>query len=420
MREKLETPFLPDHPVPFDLFVGRADPLRRILERGARRVVGGVPTACFIEGEYGIGKSSVALYAQWQAYREYGLVPVIARLGGAKTLDQVGEAILRAVVERYFNSPSGAWEKTKDILTRYVGEQQLFGLTLRFDALREDAPKLANPFGLLGFLKQIHQRLREADPKVRGITLVLDELNGIAADLDFAHFLKGFWESNSPVDPKAPALPLLLILCGVPERRGDLIRNHQPVERIFDVVPIEPMLQGEVHDFYTKTFERVKMTVDDTAHYLLWVFTQGYPKIMHLLGDVVYRTDQDQVVDVDDVVEAARETAEEVGRRYVDQQVYAALRSPDYQRILRKLGALSTTELHFESAQLAAKLGDSEKRKLNNFLQKMKRLGVIASGETRGSYRFTSVMTRLYLYLSSVDGCQPGLDVPATPRRHAT
>jgi hypothetical protein len=38
-----------------------------------------------------------------------------------------------------------------------------------------------------------------------------------------------------------PTLPLLLMLCGVEERRWEMVSHHEPVARIFDIVSVERM-----------------------------------------------------------------------------------------------------------------------------------------------------------------------------------
>ena len=59
---KGRSPFYPGQPVPVELFTGRQDAVERILRRGAGQVAQGKPMAFFVQGEYGIGKSSHAGY----------------------------------------------------------------------------------------------------------------------------------------------------------------------------------------------------------------------------------------------------------------------------------------------------------------------------------------------------------------------
>jgi len=50
---------------------------------------------------------------------------------------------------------------------------------------------------------------------------------------------------------------------------------------------------------------------------------------------------------------------------------------------------------------VASGLTETEKKKFNNFLQKMKRLQVLRSGDVQGEYIFNVRMVRLYIWLQS-------------------
>jgi len=65
VETKGKSPFYPGQPVPVDLFRGRQQQIERILTRGAAQVAAGKPVTMYVEGEYGIGKSSIAAYAQY-------------------------------------------------------------------------------------------------------------------------------------------------------------------------------------------------------------------------------------------------------------------------------------------------------------------------------------------------------------------
>jgi len=77
---KSESPFFPGRPVPVEYFVGRKPEIERMVARGVRQVAGGKPISVFVEGEYGIGKSSVARYVQTLAEKEFGLHGIYAVL----------------------------------------------------------------------------------------------------------------------------------------------------------------------------------------------------------------------------------------------------------------------------------------------------------------------------------------------------
>ncbi|NQT20151.1 MAG: ATP-binding protein [Planctomycetes bacterium] len=396
--DKGKTPFYPQQPVPVELFVGRASEIQRIVDRGVKQVALGKPVSIFIEGEYGIGKTSIAGYVQSLAERDHGLHGVYASLGGCDNLTDMAAAVLEGTIRSGVFAPKRA-EKIKNWLARYIGRQKPFGFNLNFDALQEDAPSVAQPQSMLGFLGEIKNQLE--DTGVSGITLVLDEINGITSDPKFAHFIKGLVEANAM--GKEP-VPLLLILCGVEERRSEMIQRHQPVERIFDIITIGVLSDQEMREFFESAFQSANMKIDPKAMELLTHYSAGFPKIMHLLGDEAYWADTDGRVDADDATVAIVRAAEEVGKKYVDQQVFRALRSDDYHSILNKIGALGSSVMSFTKQEVSKDLNPQEKSKFNNFLRRMKGLHVLRSGETRGQYLFNSRMVRLYIWLKSQEG----------------
>jgi len=394
---KGKSPFYPGQPVPVELFVGRGSQIERIMTRGAGQVEQGKPIAMYIQGEYGIGKSSIAGYVQWLAERDHNLHSIYAPLSNCSNLNDVAEAVLNATIR------SGAFYPTRtesigNWLGKYITKQSLFGQTIDLSALKQDAPALSSPHEMLNFLRETRKRLENTG--VKGIFLVLDALNGISSNPQFAHFIKSLIDSNA-LSPNP--LPLLLILCGVEERRREMIQKHQPIDRIFDVVEIAPMNEMEMEEFFNRAFRSVHMEVDKPALKRLTFYSAGFPKIMHLLGDAVYWVDKDGIINNNDAKDAVLIAADEVGKKYVDQQVYRALRSSDYHSILLKISKVNPNEMGFMKSVVASALSATEKKKFNNFLQKMKRLKVIRSGDVKGEYIFNMRMVRLYIWLQSLE-----------------
>jgi len=390
---KGKSPFYPGQPVPVDFFVGRPNEIDRIMVRGAAQVAFGKPVAVFTQGEYGIGKSSVAGYVQALAEKEYFLHPIYVSLGGCQSLDDLAVRVLESTIRsRAFDTQKG--ERIKDWLGKYIGDQSLFGLNLNLSALRKDAPSLSSASGMLDFLTEAKRRLE--DTGVKGMFLVLDEINGITGNPDFANFIKGMVDTNALA--REP-LPLLLMLCGVEEKRREMIKRHQPVDRIFDVVEIGALTDTEMTDFFERSFSAVNITVSKVAMSYLTRYSAGFPKIMHLVGDAAYWLSKDTVIEEDDAVSAVLAAAEDVGRKHVDQQVLRALGSKSYHSILEKIAGLGIGKLTFEKSEIEALLTPSEKKKFPNFLRRMKDLRVFRSGEFRGEYVFNLRMVQLYIWL---------------------
>ncbi|MCX6842697.1 MAG: ATP-binding protein [candidate division WOR-3 bacterium] len=404
---KGRSPFYPGQPVPVEFFAGRRDQIERIV-RAAGQVRNGKPQALFLVGEYGIGKSSLAAYARRLLEKDCALLGIHVFLGGAKDVADVATKTVEATIKARVYQPTVS-EKIRNFLAKYVGQPEVFGVSIDFERLRADGPGLSR--GFLPFLRELLARVREDGPA--GILLILDEINGISANPEFAHFIKTVVDENATGDEP---VPLLLMLCGTEERRRDLIGHHPPVERIFDVVDIAPMTEPEMVGFYTKAFESVGMAVLPDAMKRLCHYAAGFPRVMHTIGDEVFWADRDSVVDLPDATAGVIGAAREIGRKFVDAQVYQALMSKDYRSILEKLGR-AQFDIAFKKADIEQGLTPTEQGKFDNFLQRMKRLQVLRSGDAKGEYVFCSRIVRLYIVLNSLPPSSPEDEPPVVSDR---
>ncbi len=151
---KGKSPFYPGQPVPVELFVGRSEQIERIMTRGVEQVASRKPVTMFIQGEYGIGKSSIAGFTQWLAENKHGLHGIYAPLGGCRGLGDLPAAILQAVLRSGAFDPKKS-EKVRSWLAHYIGRQELFGLTLNFEALKRMRPILQRLTGYSAFSRKL-------------------------------------------------------------------------------------------------------------------------------------------------------------------------------------------------------------------------------------------------------------------------
>ncbi len=331
---KGRSPFYPGQPVPVELFAGRADKLDEIFQQGVGQVIAGKPIAMFLQGEYGIGKSSIANYAQVEADSEYGLQPIYVSLGSVASVDEVAAKFVEGVLNSRALDPTKG-EVVRQFLAQYVGKQDIGGFfALRADQLKADGPQYRG--AMLEFLRAIWERLKPNG--VRGPFIVVDEINGIAGDPAFSGWIKNLIDTNAVA--KVP-VPLLLMLCGTEERRAEMIHVYPPVDRLFKPVLIDTMNDDEMAAFFQKAFAQAGMTVEVEALKIINYFSGGFPKIMHLVGESLFFLDRDGVITAEEAREGVERASIEVGTKYVDAQVYAALKSKDYHSILAKLAVLA-------------------------------------------------------------------------------
>lgn len=383
-----ESPFSPGKPVPVEYFVARVKEIKR-LERAIKQTISGRNENIFILGERGIGKSSIAGFIHYLAKKEYNFIGAHCYLGGVNTL----EGVIRVIFQRLLQEiDKPLFDKLKSVFGKYIKTITLFGVGVEFT---EDESELRTlRYNFLPTIRKINESIKDSK---KGLILILDDLNGISDIPEFAHFLKSF------VDDMATSgyqLPLLFILVGVSERREDLIRHQPSVARIFDIIDLAPMNEAESKEFFTNTFGKQNISIAPDALSLMVGLCGGFPMVMHEVGDAIFWLNKDNDVDYDDAMSGIWQAAENIGRKYLDVQVYRALRSETYRSILRRIGKMPLGT-SFRRKEVLEKLPEKERKGFDNFLQRIKKFGIIEETEMRGEYRFINQLYHLYVMLEA-------------------
>jgi energy-coupling factor transporter ATP-binding protein EcfA2 len=385
-----ESPFTPGRPVPVEYFVARRNEIER-LERAIRQASSGRNENIFITGERGIGKSSLAWFMRYLAEKEYGFVGAHCLLGGARTLEEVMKAVFQRFLEGCVDK--SIFDKLKGIFNEYIKGVTLFGVGVEFTDNKAELHTLVNNF--LPALRKIYDSVAENGKK--GLLLILDDLNGITVELpDFSLFLKSFVDGLAT---SGKPLPLLLILVGIEQRREDLMKHQPSVARIFDVVDLPVMNEHECKEFFTETFGKKLIAVADDALSLMVKMAGGYPMLMHEVGDAVFWQDKDNQIDIKDARTGISEAARNVGRKYIGTQVESVFRNKTYSSILVRMGRKLPIGTTFKRKDLLKEsVSVEEQKNLDNFLGKVKQLGIMGDAEAHGEYRFVNPLYHLYMW----------------------
>ena len=173
------------------------------------------------------------------------------------------------------------------------------------------------------------------------------------------------------------------------------------VMRIFRVVEIDKLKDSEVKSFFERAFGKANLKVDDKAMDVMVRLSSGLPIFMHEIGDAVFWINQDDIIRGEDVEKGIVSAADNIGKKYLDPKVYRAIRSESYRSILRKLG--ENLIFKFKKQDMMTRLNENEQRVFDNFLRKMRDLGVIINDPEggRGSYRFANEIYPIYIWMES-------------------
>lgn len=390
MPTDVQSPFTPGVPVPVEFFSGRQVEIDR-LRRKIRRSATGRLEVCFLAGERGIGKSSLATFVKHLAEREVRALGLHVFLGGARSLEEAIRLVFDRLVKE--TEQTSWFSKIKDLFGNHVRQVGLFGVSVEFDAASRDLRWLANNFSQS--LSSIIDRLRgERDC----IFLILDDINGLADSSEFAEWLKSLVDGIAVSQAR---LPLSILLVGLTERREELISHQPSLMRVFDPIEINPWSHAETIEFFKKAFAKTHIYVTDEAMSLLAFYAGGLPVLAHEIGDAAFHLDTDGKIDQGEAIQAVLQAAEIVGRKHLRPQVFRAIHSRRYRSILKKIADTEGLSLTFTRAGIQRKLDRAEQGVFDNFLRRMESLGVVTRSTERGRchYQFVNQLHAIYFWM---------------------
>jgi AAA+ ATPase superfamily predicted ATPase len=386
------SPFTPGMPVPPEFFVGRENEIKQMIESIAKSAEMKSLERIFVLGERGIGKSSLCRLAMAIGEDRHQILGIHVFLGGVTSLEEMVRRIFERLLQE---SREKIWfQNVRDFLGNHIKEVGLFGVSLQFEASKQDLAKAVSDFAPV--LRNLLERLGS---QKKGFMLVLDDLNGLATEPRFAHWLKS---TIDEIATSRASLPLTLVLVGLPERRRQLIESQPSLDRIFSLINIDRFNEKQTIQFYEKAFGKVNVKVEKDAMQLLWRFSGGYPAFLHEIGDAVFKVDKDGSIDKEDATQGVMLAAQVIGVKYIEPKVLDAIKSDRYRGILRKIA--DPPQILFSKDELRKRLSQTEVKVLDNFLQKMKQLGVLRQPPEaeRGIYEFVSELYPVFFWLQSI------------------
>lgn len=391
-----ESPFTPGLPAPAEVFVGRESELQRLMQKVHSARSGRFQVA-FVEGDRGIGKSSLASFIRLYAERKADMAGAHVLLGGAHGLKDMVRRVFSAILK---DSQEKNWfDRIKDMVGKNVRQVGLFGIDVTFEAQDTDLEALLRDFPAA--LRNITAKLKEGTSPKHGLVLILDDINGLASSQEFADWFKSFVDT---VGVNQLPLNVLVMVVGLEERRRSLLELQPSLDRIFDLFSLVPWTQSETEKFFTSNLKSVDVGVAPDACDFLARYAAGYPAFAHEIGDAVFRqVNATGIVTMNEAVPSVISAMEVIGRKMIAPRIIDAIRSEKYLDILEVLvGADRLGVLAFSKREIRNQLPADQGQVFDNFITRMKNLGVIFA-EGNGMYRFQSLLMFLYLHLRLAD-----------------
>ncbi len=383
-------PFRPGSVVTPGMFAGRGEEIDSI-EQALLQTRHGNPQHFIIEGERGIGKSSLCLWVDsiargnstYDGTNRLSFISVNVELHESMAYDDIVDTLIielrREVSSRatLIESCKKAWE----FLSRF----QAAGI--KYD---RPQPKPTDNRRLDELTDVIVNVINESAGAVEGIALLIDEADRPPASSNLGQLCKLLTERLA----RRGCENVCIGLAGLPALLGKLKDSHESSLRIFNIMhlaPLEPherdwVIEKGIEDANKKN--QVQTTIEADAKRAISNLSEGYPHFLQEFAHCSFAKDSDNNISVDDVFDgmfSEHGALNQLGRKYFTDVFIDQIASEDYRRVLI---AMSAHMDKWVGRQKIIEQSGVKERTVDNALAALKDRNIILSNaRSRGEYR---------------------------------
>jgi hypothetical protein len=382
-------PFRPGSVINPGMFVGRIPE----IEKGESALVqtrGGNPQHFIIEGERGIGKSSLCLWFDWlgrgrieyDSKNRLSFVVVNAELREGMSYDDIVDAILIELRRQiaHLNPLKESCKKAWDFLSRFQAA-----------GVKYDRPTASNDHRRLDELTDVLVDLvEESLGAVEGVLLLIDEADRPESSAHLGQLCKLLTERLS----RRGCEKVCIGLSGLPSLLGKLKDSHESSLRIFTVLTLEPLEPEERLRVIERGLEEahqvsgIRTEIDDNAKHMISNLSEGYPHFLQEFAYGAFATDTDNNITVADVTQGTfgeHGALQQLGKKYFADLYIDQIGSEDYRRVL--IAMADQMDGWIGRQEIIERSGVRE-RIVDNALHALKERKIILSNpRARGEYR---------------------------------
>lgn len=383
-------PYMPNSPVHPGMFVGRIEEIETI-EKCFNQTKYGNPDHFLIQGERGIGKSSLLSFAEGMAKGEVSLksgsvfnfIVINVDLAHVSTKSDVVGQIGRGLKDA-FRTHNSLKEKAKGVWD-WVTNWEVLGVKYQksesqideLDAIDDIADNLGQIIG-------------EGKESYDGVVLLIDEADTPGVKSELGRLVKYLSERLN----KRGANNVLIGMAGVTGIVPMLSASHPSSPRLFNILTMEALLHSEceqvieigVKEANRKNLE--KTTITPQAKKLIADLSEGYPHFLQQFAFSAFEADWDLEIDSSDVEEGAyRENGAmaQLGEKFFNEMYHAKINSEDYRRVLDAMAEYGDAPVKRKDIVASSGVKDTQ---VTNALRALKERGIILADESRpGVYR---------------------------------
>lgn len=390
---------MPNSPVFMGMFSGRIRELKR-LDYSLFQTQMSNPTHILINGERGIGKTSLLIVAklfakgtlQWEE-EKYNFITIQVSIRPETTLTDFAKKLNTQIKRALSQSEQGLTflKKTWDFITNF--ESSFISYKPREQKFNKEEILDNTIYSIVDTVKAITEDTAITELKLHkkkdGIVILLDEVDHASQNLDLGLFLKSLSETLVQEN----ANKVLFVLAGLPKTRDILSSSHESSLRLFEEFKLTPLSRDEVNEVITKGLEEAKKhgsqkTIENEALKYIYLYSEGYPHFVQQIGYSAFIVDTDNHIDKSDVSDAMFKkngALDLIGDRYYKDMYYNKIKKDSYRQILNIMAIKSNKWI---SKKEIEKYFKGKKTTLENGIKALRDRNIILSKPgTRGLYR---------------------------------
>lgn len=385
-------PFRPGSIVTPGMFKGRLEELSSI-EGSLFQTLNGNPQNFLIEGERGIGKSSLMLFVEYLARgkiptsdgKKYNFMVTSVELEGRNTQLDILRKLASAIKiemsdrERLKSAARTAWE--------FLSNWEILGVKYH-----KSTEEQLDPLELLNQLGKVIEEI-VISGEVDGILLLIDEADKPGSAAHLGTSIKLLSERLT----KRDCHKVCFGLAGLPDLLSKLKESHESSPRLFNVITLEPLTPSEIKGVVQAGIKEANernprvTEVDEESLELISTFSEGYPHFIQQFSFSAFDQDQDDKITEEDVLAGAFKengALSQLGHKYFASAYFDKINSDNYRQVLQ---AMASKLDQWITRQEIISISGLKTSTVGNALMALKERDIIIPSDAKdGKYRLPS------------------------------
>lgn len=384
-------PFRPNSIVTPGMFQGRYDEIQTI-QQCLNQAKNENPQHFIVEGERGVGKSSLLLMIQYLATGKITVGNNISLNFLVLNVELNSNSDFIDIIRLISSELKNTISRNKDLEIKlknvwdFLSNWEILGVRYHKEKESQIQPYV--------ILDQLAQKLKETIDEIKeldGILILIDESDKPSSSASLGEIVKLLTEKLT----KMECDKVLLGLAGLPVLNTKLRESHESSPRIFTTITLKPLEHDDRLKVVDAAIEEAnkknenKTTIENDAKELISELSEGYPHFIQEFGSAAFSNDIDNNITIDDVMMGSMKqngAIDQLGHKYFNEMYFDQINSPEYRKFLQAMA--NYLDEWVDRAKIKKVNGELKDTTINNAIQALKTRNIILANQNKqGEFR---------------------------------